>query len=131
MARTGWTRYTPHALVGAAVFGFMHVADELAGNWDAGAPGRSLGDPTTAAIALGVMTLVGLVGLWWIVTDRGWGYVLAGLLGLQLFLTGGTHFFNTADMTGFRWVVVVLEVVFAAIVVILSANGLRVTKPWQ
>lgn len=33
MVETGRARYTPHALVATMVFEFMHVADELAGNW--------------------------------------------------------------------------------------------------
>lgn len=131
MANTEWEAYTPYALVGAMVFGFMHVADELAGNWDAGAPGQSLGDPTTASIALGGMTLVGMVGLWWIVTDRGWGYLFAGVLGLQLFITGGAHVLDPAQMTEFRWGIVILEVVFAGLVLVLAAYGLLVDKPWS
>ncbi len=131
MNETGWVRYTPYALVGAAVFAFMHVGDELAGAWDAGAPGQSLGDPTVASIAMGVFALVGMWALWWILTDRPWGYLLAGLFGIQFLVTGGMHFVDTADMTAFRWLVVILEVGFAAALLLLSLNGLRVSKPWR
>lgn len=131
MPQTRWTRYTPFALVGAAVFAFMHVGDELAGAWDAGAAGQPLGDPTTASIAMGVFVLVGMGALWWLLTDRPWGYLLAGLFALQFLVTGGMHFVNTADMTAFRWVVVILEVGFAASLLLLSLNGLRVSKPWR
>lgn len=126
-----WTKYTPYAVVGSAVFGLMHVADEMAGSWDAGAAGGPVADPTQAAIFMGVFVLVGMGALWWILTDRNWGYALAGLFGLFFLLTGATHFFNTADMTPFRWAVVVLEVVAAALTVVLGVNGLRVHKPWQ
>lgn len=109
----------------------MHVGDELAGAWDAGAAGQPLGDPTTASIAMGVFVLVGMGALWWLLTDRPWGYLLAGLFALQFLVTGGMHFVNTADMTAFRWVVVILEVGFAAALLLLSLNGLRVSKPWR
>lgn len=128
---TEWIRYTPYALVGAAVFAFMHVADEMAGSWDAGAAGAPMGDPTIASISMGVFTLVGMGALWWILTDRPWGYLFAALFGLQFMLTGGMHFVNPADMTTFRWIVVILEVGFAAAVLILSVNSLRVYRPWR
>lgn len=131
MQETGITRYTPYVLVATAVFAFMHVADELSGNWDAGAPGQALGDPTTASVMVGAMILVGMWALWWILTDRSWGYVLALLFGLQFLLTGGMHFIDTADMTTFRWAVVVLEVASALVLVVLSANGLVTSKPWR
>lgn len=130
MTQTRWTRYAPYALVGAAVFAFMHVADEMVGAWDAGAAGQPLGDPTSASISMGVFTVVGMGALWWMVTDRAWGYLLALLFGLQFTVTGGMHFLNPADMTTFRWIVVILEVGFAAALVLLSLNGLRVFKPW-
>lgn len=131
MAQTRWMRYTPYAIVGTAVFAFMHVADEMAGAWDAGAAGQPMGDPTSASIAMGVFTLVGMGALWWILTDRTWAYILALLFGLQFTITGGMHFVNPADMTSFRWVVVILEVGFAVVLVLLSLNGLRIHKPWS
>lgn len=131
METTGITRYTPYALVATAVFAFMHVADELAGNWDAAAAGQPLGDPTTASVALGVFTFLGLWALWWLVTDRAWGYALAFLFGLLFLVTGGMHFLDPTGMTAFRWAVVVLEVASALALVVLSANGLVTQKPWN
>lgn len=131
MTESGWMRYTPHVLVVTAVFAFMHVADEMAGNWDAGAAGGPMGDPTMASISLGLFTLVGMGALWLLLTDRSWGYGLAVVFGLFFLLTGGNHFVNTADMTTFRWVVVVLEVVAAAILLVQGVNGLRIRPPWK
>lgn len=131
MNESRWLRYAPYALLATAVFAFMHVADELAGNWDAGAAGQPMGDPTVAAISVGVFTLVGMGALWLILTDRPWGYVLAGLFGIMFLVTGASHFVNTADMTTFRWIVVVLEVAAAALLVVLSLAGVRVYRPWR
>lgn len=131
MNESGWLGYTPHALVATTMFAFMHIADELAGNWDAGAAGGPMGTPTTAAISLGVLTLVGMGALWWLLTDRAWGYGLAAVFGLFFLLTGGSHFVNTADMTTFRWIVVLLEVIGAASLFLLGIHGLRRHKPWR
>lgn len=113
------------------VFAFMHMADEMAGNWDAGGPGGPMADPTLASIGTGVILLVSLAGLVLLLQGRQWGYLLALLFGIWALLTGGSHFVNTADMTPFRWAVVVLEVAFAAAVVGLSASALWARKPWR
>lgn len=131
MTRFEWTRYTPHALVATAVFAFMHVADEMAGSWDAGAAGQPMGDPTSASISMGIFTLVGMGALWLILADRPWGYVLAGLFGLMFLITGGMHFLNTGEMTAFRWIVVVLEVASATTVLGLSLVAINLYKPWR
>ncbi|MDX1744880.1 MAG: hypothetical protein R3324_02985 [Halobacteriales archaeon] len=131
MNETGWMRYTPHVLVVTAVFAFMHIADEMAGNWDAGAAGGPMSTPTMASISLGVFTLVGMGTLWWLLTDRSWGYAMAALFGLFFLLTGGSHLVNTANMTPFRWGVVIPEVAGAAILVIQGVNGIRRNKPWK
>lgn len=131
MTETGSLRYVPVALVGAMVFAFMHMADEMAGNWDAGGPGGPMSDPTLASISTGVILLVSVTGLMLILKDRHWGYLLALLFGLWALLTGGSHFVNTADMTTFRWAVVVLEVAFAAGLLVLSASAVWTNKPWQ
>lgn len=131
MSQTSIQQFAPFALVATVVFGFMHVADELAGNWDAGAPGQSLGDPTGASIAVGVILLVSMWALWWILTGRPWGYALAILVGLQFFLTGGMHFLDPANMTTFRWAVVILEVAAAAALIVLAASAFVQRKPWR
>lgn len=131
MSNGDWSRYTPYALIGAIVFAFMHMADEMAGSWDAGAPGGVMADPTMAAVGVGVILLVSLAGLVAMLTDRTWGYGLAILFGVWALLTGGSHFVNTADMTTFRWAVVALEVGFAAAVLVLATNGLWTRKPWR
>lgn len=131
MSEAGVGRYTPHAVVGAVVFAFMHMADEMAGSWDAGAPGGPMADPTMASIGTGVILLVTLTGLVAVLQGRTWGYALVLLFGVWALLTGGSHFVNTANMTTFRWAVVVLEVAFAAAVVVLSANVMWTTKPWR
>lgn len=131
MSETGWSRYTPIAFVGAIVFAFMHMADEMVGRWDAGAAGGPMSDPTMAAVAVGVILLIALAGLVMILTDRPWGYGLVVLFGIWAVLTGGSHFVNTADMTTFRWAVVVLEVSFAAAAAGLAANAMWTTRPWR
>lgn len=128
MAESGWTRYMPHALVLTVVFEFMHIADELAGNW---APITPINQPMVAALSMGVFTLVPLVAMWWIHTDRPWGYGLAGLFGLVFLLAEIWHTVDPANMTGFRWAVVILAQASAAIVVILAVSALRTHKPWQ
>lgn len=131
MTTNSWRRYTPYALAGAMVFSFMHMADEMAGNWDAGGPGGPMADPTMASISIGVILLVSVAGLVLILQDRQWGYLLALLFGVFALLTGGSHFVNTADMTPFRWAVVGLEVTFAAVVVGLSVSAMWAGKPWR
>lgn len=69
--------------------------------------------------------------LWWLLTDRKWDYGLAAAFGLSFLLTGGSNFVNPAEMTTFRWVVVLLEVAGASILILLGANGIRLHKPWR
>lgn len=128
MVNAGWTRYTPHALVAAVVFEFMHIADELAGSW---APFRPMNEPMVATFSMGVFTLVGMLALWRTLTGRAWGYGLAALFGLFFLLAEIWHLLDPANMTVFRWVVVVLAQVSGAAVLILGTIGLRERKPWQ
>lgn len=132
MDEAGWKRWTPHALVAMAVFGMMHVADEMYANWDAAAAATgTITSATMAALMAGLFTLVAMWALWWILTDRAWGYSLAAVLGLFYLYAGATHFLNTAEMTGFRWAVVVLQVVSAAYVAIMGASETWELKPWE
>lgn len=128
MVETGWVRYTPYAFVAAVVFEFMHIADELAGDW---APFRPMNIPIVATISMGIFTLVAMWALWWVVKNRPWGYGLAALFGLFFLLAEIWHLVDPANMTVFRWSIVFLAQASAAIVVILGVKKIRVYKPWQ
>ncbi|WP_066414026.1 hypothetical protein [Halorubrum aethiopicum] len=121
-------RYTPHALAATLVFEFMHIADELAGNW---APFDPINAPPVATVGMGAFTLVGAVGLWWVAADRPWGYALATLFGLFFLLAEGWHLVDPAHMTPVRWVIVLLAQLSGAVTVVLGATGLRVHEPWR
>lgn len=128
MADSGWGRYTPHALVATVVFEFMHVADELAGSW---APFTPMNDPMVATLSMGVFTLVPMGALWLLLTDRPWGYGLAALFGLFFLLAEVWHTLDPANMTTFRWGVVLLAQLSAVGVLLTAAAGLRAHRPWQ
>lgn len=70
MVTTGRARYTPHALVSTVVFEFMHIADELAGNW---APFRPFNEPLVATVGMGIFTLVALADCGASSRTAGWG----------------------------------------------------------
>jgi hypothetical protein len=128
MSETGWARYTPHALVATVVFEFMHIADELAGNW---APFTPINEPTIAAISMGIFTFFGLWGLWWSLEERPWGYGLAALFGLFFGVAELWHLVDDSNMTLFRWIVVLLAQACAAVVIVLGTSGLWRHKPWR
>ena len=128
MTDTGVLRYTPYALVATAVFEFMHIADELAGNW---APFRPFNDPMIATMGMGVFTLLAMWSLWWSLEERPWGYGIAVLFGLFFLLAEMWHVFDSSNMTAFRWVVVLLAQLSALVVVVLGAHGLRIHRPWS
>lgn len=128
MVETGRARYTPHALVATMVFEFMHVADELAGNW---APFDPINVPSVATVSMGIFTLVGAWGLWWVSTDRPWGYGLAAAFGLFFLIAETWHLVDPANMTPVRWGVVLLAQFFGAAVVALGVTGLRAHEPWR
>lgn len=128
MVETGRARYTPHALVATMVFEFMHVADELAGNW---APFDPINVPSVATVSMGLFTLVGAWGLWWVSTDRPWGYGLAAAFGLFFLIAETWHLVDPANMTPLRWAIVLLAQFFGAAVVVLGVTGLRAHEPWR
>ena len=121
MANAEWTRYAPFALVATVVFEFMHIADELAGDW---APFGPIHHPTVAAFMMGLFTLVAMWSLWWILPSRPWGYGLAGLFSLFFLVAETWHYVDPAHMTIFRWSVVVLAQVSAVVVLALSIRSL-------
>jgi hypothetical protein len=123
-----WVNYAPYFFVAAVVFEFMHIADELAGNW---APFGPIHNPTVAAFMVGAFTLVAMCSLWWILPRQPWGYGLAALFGLFFLIAEMWHYVDPAHMTPFRWSIVILAQASAAIVVILSVQGLRMSKSQQ
>lgn len=126
MVDAGWVRYTPYALVGAVTFEFMHIADELAGNW---APFEPMNDPLVATFSMGIFTLVAMGSLWWVVENRSWGYAVAALFGLFFLLAELWHLVDAANMTALRWGIVLLAQVCAALVLVLGTYSIRVNRP--
>lgn len=122
MVATGITRYTPHALVSTVVFEFMHIADELAGNW---APFEPFNEPLVATVGMGAFTLVALAGLWGVAADRRVGYALAAGFGLFFLVVECWHYFDPANMTAPRWIVLWLAQGSGAIVGVLGVAHLR------
>ena len=127
MSELGWERYTPHALVATIVFEYMHIADELAGNW---APFEPFNDPMVATFMMGGFTFFALWALWWVLRDNPWGYGLAALFGLFFLLAEMWHWVAPVPMTTFQWSIVILAQASAATVVILGTIGLRKHRPW-
>lgn len=121
MPPTGRARYTPHALVATVVFEFMHIADELAGNW---APFTPFNEPLVATIGMGIFTLVALAGLWGVVADHRLGYALAAGFGLFFLVVECWHYVDPANMTVPRWIVLWLAQGSGAIVGVLGATRL-------
>ena len=119
---TGRARYTPHALVSTVVFEFMHIADELAGNW---APFEPFNEPLVATVGMGVFTLVALAGLWGVAVDRRMGYAHAAGFGLFFLVVECWHYFDPANMTTVRWAVLWLAQGSEALAFALGAIGVR------
>lgn len=122
MVETGRGRYAPHALVAAVVFEFMHIADELAGNW---APFEPFNDPMVGMVGLGVFTLVAMAALWGVLEDQPRGYALAAAFGLFFLVVECWHYFDPANMTTVRWVVLWLAQGSEALAFVLGASGFR------
>jgi hypothetical protein len=115
------TRYTSHALVSTVVFEFMHIADELAGNW---APFTPFNEPPVAAVGMGLFTLVALAALWGVLTDRRWGFGLAAAFGGFFLVVECWHYVDPSNMTLARWAVLWLMQASGATVVYLGGTGL-------
>lgn len=128
MTELGIIRYAPHALVATVVFEFMHIGDEFAGNW---APFTPILEPTVASISLGIFTLWAVAGLWLVLTENPWGYVLTGSFGLFFFIVEMWHLFDPANMTMFRWAVVWLAQLSGLICFLISMKALLTFRPWQ
>lgn len=126
MVETGRARYTPHALVSTVVFEFMHIADELAGNW---APFRPFNEPLVATVGMGIFTFVALAALWGVLTDRRWGYGLAAFFGLFFLVVECWHYFDPANMTVPRWIVLLLAQGSGATVLVLAISRVRGEAP--
>lgn len=126
MVDTWPTRYTPHALVSTVVFEFMHIADELAGNW---APFTPFNEPLIATVGMGLFTVVALAGLWGVLTDQRWGYGLAAAFGGLFLVVECWHYFDPANMTALRWIVLWLAQGSGATVLYLGGTGLRREAP--
>lgn len=126
MVETGRARYTPHALVSTVVFEFMHIADELAGNW---APFQPFNEPLVATVGMGLFTFVALAALWGVLTDRRWGYGLAAFFGLLFVVVECWHYFDPANMTVPRWIILLLAQGSGATVLVLGATRLRGEAP--
>lgn len=122
MPEAGWGGYTPHALTAAVVFEFMHIADELAGNW---APFQPFNDPMVATIGLGIFTLWVLVAMWGVALGRPRGYALAAAFGLFFLVVECWHYFDPANMTAIRWLVLLLAQASEAAVLVIGASVLR------
>lgn len=122
MTESGWVRYAPHLLVSTIVFEFMHIADELAGNW---APSQPFNEPLVATVGMGVFTLVGLAGLWGVVADRRIGYAIAAAFGGFFLIVECWHYFDPANMTLPRWIVLWVAQGSGAIVLGLGVRGFR------
>lgn len=122
MAQPWPDRYTPHALVSTVVFEFMHIADELAGNW---APFTPFNEPLVATVGVGLFTLVALGGLWGVLTDRWWGYALAAVFGGLFLVVECWHYVDPAYMTGPRWGILLLAQGSGAAVLVLGVTHLR------
>ncbi len=126
MVATRRARYTPHALVSTVVFEFMHIADELAGNW---APFTPFNEPLVATVGMGLFTSIALAGLWGVLTDRQWGYGLAALFGFLFLIVECWHYFDPANMNIPRWIVLWLAQGSGAVVGVLSVTHLRSNAP--
>lgn len=128
MTDDGAIRYVPHLLLATTVLEFVHVGDEFAGNW---APFTPILEPTVAALSLGAFVLVAAAGLWWVLVDQPWGYVIAGFYGLFFLLAETWHYVDPSNMTAFRWSVVVLTQVCALALVVQCARAVRLHAPWR
>lgn len=122
MVGSGWASYTPHALTAAVVFEFMHIADELAGNW---APFQPFNDPLVATFGMGIFTLWAIGSMWGVHTDRWVGYALAAAFGLFFVIVECWHYFDPANMTALRWLILLLAQAFEATVFVVGAFGVR------
>jgi hypothetical protein len=128
MVETGRARYVPHALVAATVFEFMHIADELAGNW---APFQPFNDPMVGMVGLGIFTLTAMGALWGVHANRQWGYGLAAVFGLFFAVVECWHYFDPSNMTTIRWTVLLLAQFSEVIVLVLGAIGLQTLRSEQ
>lgn len=124
----GLIRYVPHTLIAATVFEFMHIGDELAGNW---APVTLILEPSIAAVSLGLFVVVPLLALWMITSDRHWGYAISAAYSLFFFVTELWHVFDPAHMTAFRWAVVLFAQLFFLLCFLLSVRALQQYRPWR
>lgn len=122
MIDSTWTEYTPHALTAAVVFEFMHIADELAGNW---APFQPFNDPLVATFGLGIFTLWALGAMRGVTSRRRLGYGLALAFGLFFVVVECWHYFDPSNMTPFRWLVLLLAQASEATLALLGAIVLR------
>lgn len=122
MVEPRWERYTPHALTAAVVFEFMHIADELAGNW---APFQPFNDPMVATFGMGIFTLWALGSLWGVNADRRLGFALAAAFGLFFLIVESWHYFDPANMTPFRWLILLLAQASEAGVFVVGTLGFR------
>jgi hypothetical protein len=111
----------PDALVATVVFEFMHIADELAGNW---APFTPFNDPPVATVGMGVFTAVALAALWGVLTERRWGYGLAAAFGGFFLVVECWHYFDPSNMTLPRWTILWLMQGSGVIVLALGARSL-------
>lgn len=123
MVSTKWTEYLPHALVVTTVFEFMHIADELAGNW---APFQPFNDPAVATVGMGIFTLVVLGALWGSLIGRRWGFALAGLFGIFFAVVECWHLFDPSNMTALRWAVLFPAQGFGVVTFVLAVKRLWV-----
>lgn len=121
MDARGWARYTPHALVSTVVFEFMHIADELAGNW---APFTPFNEPLVATVGMGLFTVIALTGLWGVLAGHRVGYVLAVTFGILFLIVECWHYFDPSNMTVARWIILWLAQGSGAIVGLLGVTHL-------
>lgn len=122
MVSMKWTAFLAHALVVTTVFEFMHIADELAGNW---APFQPFNDPAVATVGMGIFTLVAMAGLWGAVNDRRWGIGLAGLFGIFFAVVECWHLVDPSNMTVLRWAVLLPAQGFGVVTFGLAILRLR------
>lgn len=117
------------SITATLVFGYMHILDELYGNWDFGG---TIASGTQAAIQ-GILPLVlGLWALTWILQEKEWGHAPGLLLGVFMTYAGSSHFVgDTPAMTGFQTAVVALLVVSAVSTVVACGKALWEDRPWS
>lgn len=122
MVGSGWEGYSQHALTAAVVFEFMHIADELAGNW---APFQPFNDPMVATFGLGIFTLWAIAAMWGVTSGRTLGYALAAAFGLFFLVVECWHYFDPSNMTPFRWLILLFAQASEAGILIIGGSVLR------